>query len=257
MPHEAWDYGPCGADLTKLESGKAYFRTLKQENPGMMIKVGGTLIESRRRASVQYSRQYFRQDPFTFLPDFDRFTDTNLAAWLELELIKYVYYDLKIGVNDNRGQTNSCNKAASVADYNEIKLGGIYVCPALEKYTSQASFFEDHVSYHCQVKASTNDGTYVKGKHMNPELRKPRQGRNKPRQGPRADSFAKDLAVLNALNAPRDATSQFRNLTEDQRAVAVYRHLTGTCKSQNLRRNTNKIMDRLLKWPLLYANHLQ
>jgi hypothetical protein len=254
MPH-AGDYEPCDADLTQLDKGKAALSRLKKRNPGMMIKIGGTKKGSKRKTSAQYSHKYFRKYLFKFLPGFTNLTDSNLAGWLELELIKFAFHELKIGVNDNRGQSpNSSNKANLPGTaYSESNRGCICFCPACEKYTSQASFFDEHVSYYCKVQAKKRKGTFVK---HDPSTRK--QQERAPPKAPYQKRLAKDHVILNALNAPRDLSSQFRNLTPDQRKVAVKHYLKqhGGPKVKPAREAT-KLMDRLLKFPLLFAHHLE
>jgi hypothetical protein len=170
------------------------------------------------------------------------------AGSLELELIKFAFHELKIGVNDNRGQSpNSSNKANLPATaYSESNRGCIYFCLACEKYTSQASFFDEHVSYYCKAKAKKRKGTFVK---HSMEERAPRSKSKAPYQ----KRLAKDHVILNALNAPRDLSSQFRSLNPDQRKVAVKHYLK---QHGGYKAEATGLMDRLLKFPLLYAHHL-
>jgi hypothetical protein len=58
-------------------------------------------------------------------------------------------------------------------DYSSTSLGCVYLVPVHPHITTQDDFFKVHVSRHNKKKELIDGRDYEKGKHQNPQLRKP------------------------------------------------------------------------------------
>jgi hypothetical protein len=92
------------------------------------------------------------------------FTESRLAAWLELRLIQLAF-SLDIGVNKNMANLPG-------EDYSETNLGCIYLVPVRTHITTQDDFKKVHVSAYNKKKELIDAGDYEKGKHQSPAQRK-------------------------------------------------------------------------------------
>ena len=91
---------PSSTDLDLLAKYEEYLRNWKELNPGRLCKIGGKQESQLRHHNAdQYNPLYF--DTSKAIVFAGTFTESRLAAWLELMLIKFAY-SLGIGVNNNR-----------------------------------------------------------------------------------------------------------------------------------------------------------
>jgi hypothetical protein len=139
-------------------------------NQGTLCKIGGKqVILTRHHDAQQYNPMYFDREKAIVFPG--TFTDSRLAAWLELMLIQLAF-SLGIGVNKNRD--SAYNMACLPGEnYSETNLGSTYLVPVRTHITTQDDFKKVHVSAHNKKKELIDAGDYQKGKHQHPELRKP------------------------------------------------------------------------------------
>jgi hypothetical protein len=161
---------PSASNNRLLETWKEYILAWKEANPGRLCKIGGKQESQLRHHNAdQYNPLYF--DTSKAIVFAGTFTESRLAAWLELMLIKFAF-SLGIGGNKNR---NSPNNMACLPgeNYSETNLGCIYLVPVHTYITTQDDFFEVHVSSHNKKKELIDAGDFKKGKHQNPGLRKP------------------------------------------------------------------------------------
>ena len=153
-------YVPSASNNTLLEVWQGYILAWMEANPGELCKIGGKQeCNNRQHDTSQYNPRFFNTSKAIVFAG--TFTDSRLAAWLELQLIKFAY-DLGIGVNNNRDSPyNMANLPG--ADYSETNLGCIYLVPVHSHITTQDDFKEVHVSSHNAKKALIDAGDYVKG----------------------------------------------------------------------------------------------
>ena len=162
-------YVPSPSNLRLLETWQEYILAWKEANPGELCKIGGKQESNKRQHDTsQYNPRFFNTIKAIVFPG--TFTDSRLAAWLELQLIKFAY-DIGIGINNNRDSPyNMANLPGE--DYSEANLGCIYLVPVHTYITTQVGFKKVHVRRHNALKALIDAGDYEKGKHQNPHLRK-------------------------------------------------------------------------------------
>jgi hypothetical protein len=90
-------YVPSASNIRLLETHKEYLRTWKEANPDRLCKIGGKQESLERHHNAdQYNPMYFDRDNAIVFPG--TFTESRLAAWLELMLIQFAFA-LDIGVN--------------------------------------------------------------------------------------------------------------------------------------------------------------
>jgi len=155
-------YDPSARDMRQLTKYKQLTLAWMKKNPGVLCKIGGKQVDSmRHKSAAQYDREYFDRNNSTVFEGI--FTDSSLAAWIELQLIQFAYYELKIGVNHNRGQTGGNMAGLPGSPYSRENPGCIYIVPVLAKIKSQDEFKNVHESYHIQ-KRNRDAGHTLKNK---------------------------------------------------------------------------------------------
>ena len=160
---------PSPTDQKKLVDLKAVLDVWMKANPGVLFKVGGKSRSSlRRRDATHYARRYY--DTASAYIFSDILIDSRQAAWLELELMKYSY-SKGYGVNDNRSSPRNM-AVLTGSPYNYAEPGCVYLVPVVGAISTQAQYFAVHESHHMVKKKLVEGKGYVKGTHLNPELRK-------------------------------------------------------------------------------------
>jgi hypothetical protein len=93
-------YSPSSTDLSLLETYQDYLLAWMSSNPGTLCKIDGKqVILKRHHDAAQYNPLYFDTSKAIVFPG--TFTDSRLAAWLELMLIQFAF-TLGIGINKAR-----------------------------------------------------------------------------------------------------------------------------------------------------------
>ena len=127
-------YVPSASNNALLETWEEYILGWMEANPDVLCKIGGKQGGNKRQHdAAQYNPVFFdRSKAIVFA---GTFTDSRLAAWLELQLIKFAY-DVGIGVNKNRD--SPYNMACLPGEnYSDTNLGSIYLVPVHTNTTSQ------------------------------------------------------------------------------------------------------------------------
>jgi hypothetical protein len=83
-------YVPSASNYTLLETYKEYIPAWMRSNPGTLCKIGGKqVILTRHHDPTQYNPLYL--DTSKAIVFAGTFTESRLAAWLELMLIKFAF----------------------------------------------------------------------------------------------------------------------------------------------------------------------
>jgi hypothetical protein len=162
-------FEPSSTDLMRFEKYKEELSDWMEANPGVLFKVGGKKKSSNRHHdATHYDPKFF--DTYSAYIFSGTLIDSKQAGWLELKLIQFAY-SLGFGVNDNRGSPRNM-AVLTGSPYNYAEPGCVYLVPVVGAISTQAQYFAVHESHHMVKKKLVEGKGYVKGTHLNPELRK-------------------------------------------------------------------------------------